>query len=554
MQVDRRKLLAAGVAAAALPVAARARALAQGGAAARQTIAVPVDQLAAEIERCRQLWGIPGLSVAIVRNGQPIYVAGHGVRQVGTKAAVNADTLFQIGSTSKAFCAASAGILVDQGKIAWNDPVKKHLPSFTMRDPWLTENLTIKDALAHRTGYIGFWSSATAVIDQSECLARIKHEQPVGRFRDSFVYNNVMYGVVQAVIEAVSGQSWSEFVTQHVFAPLGMARTRPSPLAYWPRDYVTGTFLGTVAVRDLHYRHALDGNVSMPHMLKADGQIGVIPWQSYDNLAAAGSIVSSATDMAQWLSLHLSNGRFKDREILKPDTARAMHVRQNFALPDPPGMDAGQNGYGMGWLVRSYRGRRLVEHTGGIEGFPAYVGFMPDDDIGMVILGNGFTSYKRPMLPAVDAEGRRLDMGGFRKAISLSVYDMLLGNAKADWPETLHAEDTRDRAARLAYFAQVPAGLTDAPAPQRPLASFAGTYKDPTGRENDIEITLRGGQLELRFPGVGAYIARLDRRGNTIFFLNPLTTFHTADFLRFDLDGQGGIAGFDAFNARFVLA
>ncbi len=553
MQIDRRQLMLAGAAMATIPAPANARA---GTDLPAPPLAPGViDRLAAEIERCRQLFGVPGLSVAIVRNGKPIYLAGHGVRQHGAKAKVDADTLFQIGSTSKAFCAAAAGLLVDQGKIAWNDPVKKHLPGFTMPDRWLTENLTIKDALTHRTGYVGFWSSATAVIDLEECLSRIKFETPVGRFRDSFVYNNVMYGVVQAVIEHVSGQGWFDFVARHIFEPLGMTRTRPTPLAYWPAEYVTGTFLGTVDVRDLHYRHALDANVAMPHIYRGDGSIGVLPWQSYDNLAAAGSIVSSARDMAHWLAMHLAQGRYNEREILKSDTIGDMHKRQNFALPDPPGFDRGQSGYGMGWLTRSYRGRRLVEHTGGIEGFPAYVGFLPDDDIGMVILAAGFTSYMRTLLPAVDSAGRQRDLGGMRKAISLLIYDILLGNPRSvDWAETLHAEDERDRAARLAYFAQVPAAMNDISGPQRSLSSFAGRYKDQTGRETNIEIVERQGTLELRFPGKGAYVARLRRRGNAIFFIDPVTTFHTADFLRFDLDEQGRATGFNAFMTRFVPA
>lgn len=552
MQMDRRKLLAAGMAAAAVPAIARSQSLAPAKGQAPRP--VPCGKLQAAIERCRLLWGVPGLSVAIVQRGRTIYLAGHGVRQAGTDAAVDADTLFQIGSTSKAFCAAAAGLLVDEGKIAWNDPVKKHLPSFEMRDPWLTENLTIKDALAHRTGHMGFWSSATAVIDRAECLARIKHEYPVGPFRYSFVYNNVMYGVVQTVIEAVSGQKWSDFVTRRFFRPLGMTRTRPSPYAYWPREYVTGTFLGTVEVHNLHYRHARDGNVAMPHMRGADRRISVLPWQSYDNLAAAGSIVSSAADMAQWLTLHLARGLFDGRELVTSATMQAMHSRQNFALPDPPGFDAGQSGYGMGWLTRSYRGRRLVEHTGGIEGFPAYVGFMPDDDIGIVILANGFTAYKRAILKPVDDRGHRVDAGGLRKAISLCVYDLLLDNPAAEWPETLHADEERERTARLAYFAQVPASLTDVVGPRPKLGTFAGRYRDPSGRETDIEIVERSRGLELRCPGLGAYVARLERRGNTIFFLDPVTTYHTADFLRFDLNEQGKVTGFNAFDARFEPA
>lgn len=552
MNLDRRTLLVGGLAGAAAPLLAGAET-----GEPRRPGDLPsglLGNLASYVENCRRTWGVPGLSVAIIQGGRPIYVAGHGVRQVGTHAAVDADTLFQIGSTSKAFCSAAAGLLVDEGKIAWNDPVVKHLPGFEAPDRWLTENLTIKDALAHRTGQAGFWSSATAVIDREECLARIKREKPVAPFRDSFVYNNVMYGLIEALIEAVSGQSWADFVSRRLFEPLGMGRTRPSPLAYWPRGYVTGTFLGTVRAKELHYRHARDANVSMPHMRGGDGRISVIPWQSYDNLAAAGSIVSSAADMAKWLMFHLANGQSGGRQLVTAASMDAMHSRQNFALPTPPGFDAGRSGYGMGWLVRSYRDRKLVEHTGGIEGFPAYVGFLPEDGIGMVILANGFTSYKRNILKPVDETGHRIDLGGMRKAISLGVYDLLLGQAPTDWVSTLHDDEEKERAARLAYFARIPPDMTDVAGPRLELAAFAGRYRDPTGRESDIEITKRPSGLELRFPGVGAYIAWLDRRGNAIFFLDPLTTYHTADFLRFDMTADGKVKGFGAFNARFERA
>ncbi|NNF29606.1 MAG: beta-lactamase family protein, partial [Gemmatimonadetes bacterium] len=223
-------------------------------------------------------WGATGLAVTVVKDGELLFAEGFGVREMGTGGAVDPQTLFSIGSTTKAMTAASLGMLVDEGLVAWDDPVVEHLPGFRLSDPYLTREVTIRDLLTHRAGmgnadFLWYEQDVTA----SQVLERFRMAEPVYSLRSSFIYQNVMYAAAGAVVEAVSGKPWRRFIEDRIFEPLGMSRT-------------VSTLGATAGVP----------NVATPHY-RVEGEVMVIENASVDPVDAAGSVWSSVEDMSKWL-------------------------------------------------------------------------------------------------------------------------------------------------------------------------------------------------------------------------------------------------------------
>ena len=239
-------------------------------------------------------WKIPAVAAAIVEHGEVVYAAGFGCQETGQPGAVTADTLFAIGSNTKAFTATAIGLLVQDGKLAWDDPVTKYLPGFQLRDPAATRLMTVRDLLCHRSGlisYAGDFMSYGTVYSSDEVLERVRYVEPAYPFRGGYGYSNIMFLAAGKVIEAVSGQPWSAFVRERLLAPLEMNRT------------LTG-------LRDLPGAD----NVAQPHQL-ARGQIIKLPFADLEAIAPAGSILSSAADMTRWLRFQLAGGGVDGEQI-----------------------------------------------------------------------------------------------------------------------------------------------------------------------------------------------------------------------------------------------
>jgi CubicO group peptidase (beta-lactamase class C family) len=245
-----------------------------------------VRDLEAYVARAVADWHAPGLAIAVVKDGEVLLAKGYGVREIGRPEAVDADTLFAIGSTTKAMTAAAIGMLVDEGKLAWDDPVAKHLPGFAVADAYVTRELRIRDLLTHRSGLAGtddlWYGQERRPID--DVLRRLQLVAPSSSLRSHFAYQNVMYGAAGEVIARASGMPWAEFIRRRIFAPLGMTRSVP--------------MLEDLAGRD---------NVAMPHF-DVDGRTMRISNAAVDAIPAAGAVWSSAADMARWITCLLSAG------------------------------------------------------------------------------------------------------------------------------------------------------------------------------------------------------------------------------------------------------
>lgn len=416
-------------------------------------------------------WRLPGLAVAVVKDGKVTHAKGYGVRELGKPDRVDEHTLFAIGSTTKAMTAALIGMLVDEQKLAWDDPVTRHLPGFQLKDPVVTRELTVRDLLTHRGGlgntdflWYGQQNSTEQILD------RVRLIDPAYSLRSRFVYQNVMYAAAGRVIEQVTGQPWKEVIRTRIFEPLGMRET-----------------VATLS------QIAPGANVASPHST-VDGKVKVIQNVSVDAVPAAGAVWSSASDMAKWMQFLLDGGRTggADGKRLLSESTVAELFRPQTIVPDsmypttqlvkPHWMT-----YALGWFQQDYRGRAVDFHTGSIDGMIAVLGLIRDERLGVFVLGN-------------------LDHAELRHALMYTVFDRYAGRSDRDWSAALlelYGEaDKRAEQARVRAESQQVKGTS----PSVPLERYAGAYTDPArGR---VDVAFEDGKLRLRY-GTG-FVATLE--------------------------------------------
>lgn len=430
--------------------------LALPGMAAAQS--GPLRGLDDYIENARQDWEIPGLAIAVVKDGEVVYADGFGVRSLRTGEAVDENTIFAIGSASKSFTGAAVGDLVDRGLVDWDDPVTEHLPGFQVYDPYVTRELTVRDLLSHRSGLLRgdrLWFATE--LSREEVLERVRFQEPTSSFRSQFGYNNNMFLAAGQVVLAVTGQTWDEYVDAELFTPLGMERSTTSvvPLA---------------GMR----------NVAQPHE-EIDEEVRPIEWRNIDNIAPAGSINSSALEMTSWLRMLLAEGAFGGEQVLSEEVLQEVQephtlVRREggWKLMAP---ESHFMAYGLGWFMNDYRGRKLLQHGGNIDGMHALVGLMPEEELGLVVLTN-------------------LNPNALTYGLMYRVFDAYLGGEQKDWSEFMksgYAELTAEFEAEQQEMEEARVSGTQ---PSLALEEYTGTYTDPMYGE--LVIRLEGNGLLLR--------------------------------------------------------
>ena len=318
-------------------------------------------------------WDIPSASIGIVKNGELIFTGNYGVIEEGKKEKPNKETLYAIASNSKAFTSAIIGILVQEGKLSWDDKVKKHLPYFAMYDPWVSEHITIRDILCHRSGLGTFsgdniWYKSNA--SSKEIIEHIKYVPQTFEFRDGYGYSNLMYITAGEVIKTVTGKNWAKNVHERILDPLGMERTISS-------------------ITDLNKK----GNFASPHARIEDKNV-VIPWVNWDNVASTAGLISSVEDISKWMIFNLNNGIHANDTILSKNTRNTVWKPHNSFKVNQSDKDFNQHfsAYGLGWNLSDYYGRMKVAHTGGYDGMITAVTLIPDEELGIVVLTNGVKS------------------------------------------------------------------------------------------------------------------------------------------------------------------
>jgi CubicO group peptidase (beta-lactamase class C family) len=480
-------------------VAARA-----GGA---QAVSAPPADLDAWVGRVMQTFKVPGLSIAVVKDGKVVMARGYGVRRLGDPTPVDARTLFGIASNTKAFTATALGLLVEEGKLEWDAPVIRYLPAFAMYDPFVTRELTVRDLLVHRSGLglgagdLLWWPTST--YDRKEIVRRLRYIKPATSFRSAYAYDNVLYSVAGELVEALSGMTWEDFVTRRILAKVGM----------------TGS-----AVR--HSDGGRGANAASPHADVEGAMRPVAPFAS-DNVNPAGGINSSAEDMAKWAITQLDSGRLADgTRLFSPALTRQLwRVVTPVPFGDPPpalaNLRANFNGYALGFGIRDYRGRKLIQHTGGLPGFVSKVVMVPDLKLGIVVLTNA-------------------ESGATFEAITWRLIDHFMGVASPDYL-TIYRQLADQGAAGVTADTVNALARRDATSrPSLPLASYAGTYIDAW--YGDVTIALEGDHLVMRFGHTPALSGPLQHFQHDTFIARWSDREQRADaYVTFALNPDGTI-------------
>jgi CubicO group peptidase (beta-lactamase class C family) len=405
-------------------------------------------------------WNVPGLAIGIVQSNNVVYAKGFGYRDAEKKLPVTTNTLFAIGSTTKAFTCTLLGILADEGKLNWDKPVRQYVPEFRLRDPHATELTTPRDLITHRTGlprHDLVWYNNNA-ISRREIVQRLAHLEPSHTFRKKFQYNNLMYIAAGYLIETVTAQSWEENIRQRIFAPLGITNSNFS-------------------VRDSQ----LAADFAVPYTEK-DGSLKRIPFRKIDLVGPAGSINSSIRDMIPWLLLNLNRGKHGDRQIINSNTLADIHSPQMPTGATVERPEVSQGTYCLGWGIETYRGHRQLAHGGGIDGFVTLVSILPDDGLGIVIFANS----DRAALTFI-----------LRHAI-----DRALRLSPVDWHGEALAKRKKGKEADKEASGKKELARKSGTKPAHPLSEYAGEFED--AGYGVLQIRLRDDSLEAAFNGMTA--------------------------------------------------
>ncbi|MBX2874437.1 MAG: serine hydrolase [Saprospiraceae bacterium] len=418
-----------------------------------------IEKLDSYIEQARQQWEVPGLSVAIVKDGEVLLTKGYGVRSLTTPAKVDQNTIFSIGSTTKAMVSAAMGMLVDEGLVSWEDKVMEYLPDFQLYDAYASRELRVRDLFTHNAGLgnadlLWYYND----LGSDEILERIRRLKPAYPFRGGYTYQNIMYLAAGKLIAKVSGKPWPEFMQERIFSPLGMNNTYPTLQASQQQK-----------------------NRSIPHHHIND-QVTPIEDCSADPIAPAGAIWSSVSDMAKWMQFLLDTGKVNGRALLELETYQELFKpqviipREQFypttALTNPTWTT-----YGLGWFQHDYQGYALQFHTGSLPGTVAIIGLVPELDLGVYMLGN-------------------LDHAEVRHALLYQVIDAFRGEMTQDWSTEFKRLYKQIATRQTLQRKELMLSRQSETRTSKRIADYVGIYYDPFWGK--VEIQESDDKLQLK--------------------------------------------------------
>ena len=469
--------------------------------AACVVLAQPAD-LDSWVERAMKEFEVPGIAVGIVKDGKVATAKGYGVRTLGEPGRVDERTTFGIASNTKAFTAAALGILVDEGKLQWDDAVQKHLPGFSLYDPLVTRDVTVRDLLCHRTGLglgagdLLFWPDTD--VTRADVVSAARHIRPASTFRSKYQYNNLTFVVAGEVIAAVSGKSYDDFLRERIMTPLGMNEARIG--------FVPGP------------------NVAIPHSRgwRLEGTLTPIAPTKDQTWAAAAGVKTSVTDLLKWVNGHLTGKRPWSDAAQK----EMWQAHTSLQISEPPAAlkstKANFAAYGLGWSLRDYKGRKIVTHGGALTGMVSITYMIPDESLGIVVLTNQEES-------------------GAMSSIVQYIVDHYLGLPPQDWIAAYRTVRADQLKRAKAAEAKLEAERAKDSRPSLPLAQYAGEYSDAW--YGKAALTEQSGKLVLRFTRTPSMVADLSHwHHNTFRAVFRDKTVPDA-FVTFSLDHRGRIDG-----------
>jgi len=455
------------------------------------------DSLDNYVNKALADWQIPGVSVCIVKNGKVVFMKGYGVRELNGADKVDENTLFMIGSNSKAFTATALAMLDAEKKLSLDDKVQKWLPDFKLYDPWVAKEANIRDLLCHRLGFETFqgdfmyFDSDLTVAEVREKMGKLK---PMYGFRSKWGYTNSAFMTAGEIIPKVTGKSWADYVTDNIFKPLGMNNS----LAL-SKDIKSAA------------------NRSSAHTVVMS-ELKKIPYGNIDNLAPAGSISSSASDMSKWVMALLNAGKLNGKEIIPASAigqTRTPHSilgngghmfnKAHFAL------------YGLGWFLEEYAGRKIVAHTGGVNGFVTSVCLVPEEKLGIIVLTN-------------------TDANNFYEALRNEIEDAFLGLPYRNYSKVYLGYQQEDEKDKEKQLKEVKDSVAMNLKTELPLTAYAGEYMhDVYGNMN---IKIENGKLIMRFEHHPGRYGTLEPLGGNRFFCTYSDPLYGMKKLKFTVENN----------------
>ncbi len=434
------------------------------------------DSLDNYVFRGMKNWQIPGMAVLIVKDGNIVVSKGYGVKELGKDDLVDENTLFLIGSNTKAFTGTALALLEHEGKLKLDDKVIKYIPDLKMKDPWITNELNLTDIVTHRMGYetfqgdFMFWASD---LTADEVIEKLGRTTPKYDFRTKYGYTNSGYAIAGKVIEKVSGLHWSDFVKEKILKPLKMYRTTALSVDFSQAD-----------------------NITKPHTMANDKLI-VLPFENIDNMAPCGSIGSSVSDLSHWLTAQLDSGKFDGEtkipfEVItrtrKPETIIG-RVRRSYN-------EGHYNLYGLGWALTDYEGTEIISHTGAVNGFLSSVTLLPEENLGIAVLTNS-------------------DANSLFEMLKWEIIDSYLGLPYRNYDEVVFKRSLARESQTSEMITQWQDSVKMNIKPQLPLSDFTGKYKHDVYGYAELEV--KGNSLLLKLEHHSELTAKLEYIGNDRF-------------------------------------
>jgi CubicO group peptidase (beta-lactamase class C family) len=392
------------------------------------------------IEAAGQDWRVPGIAVAVVQDDSLVMAEGFGVSHILTGERVDANTVFAIASNSKAFTATAIGLLVQEGKLSWDDPIINFLPDFQMYDPLATRKVTLRHMLAHKSG-LGLWAGDlnwfNASVPREEIIRKIRYLKPVYDLGTGYAYSNLGFLTAGQVIPAVTDTSWDNFIVERFFKPLGMKRSNTS----------------------IRFLKDMD-NVATPHLLH-DGELLPYVYDNVDGAGPAAGINSTARDLGQWLRLQLAYGHWQGRQMVDSSIIFATRRPQNLLTFSRKSLKFHHAShlisFGLGWIVKDYHGRLMVLHGGALTGMFSQVAFVPEEQLGVVVLTN--------------REDHNL-----QNALAHYLIDQFMGVETTNWSARYLQSDRENRDRLQAQRVAIEAARDRQSQPSKALAGYTGEY------------------------------------------------------------------------------
>lgn len=462
-----------------------------------------IDQMAS---RALETFETPGMSIGILKDGELVFAKGYGVADIETGDAVTPGTVFGIGSHTKAYTVGALAILIDEGKLNWDDKVIDHIPEFRLYDPYVTREFTIRDLLTHRSGLdlgagdLLMFPNSNA--SRADIISALQHLKPVSSFRSKYDYDNLLYIVAGEIVSRVSGTPWEEFIEDRIFDPLGMT-----------------------SCRSMRERLPSNAPLASPH-IAVDGKITKTYWQSSEPMTAAGSINCSLIDHAKWITVQLNEGKMEDgtplysedrhNEIWAPVTM----LRGSAIKSGPFGEHFA--GYGLGWFLSDANGELRVRHSGGLVGIVTYSNLLPEQEMAVMVFTNSMN-------------------GGPMVSMTHEILDAYLGLDNGDWITQLHdaQEESKKHAAEVMTAA---APKSSGGKPSQPNENYIGTYTDVW--YGDIEVRQKGDDLEIAFGRSELLTGPLEHFQNNTFIARWYERTLEADaYVTFETSPEGVISG-----------